>query len=98
VLLHQLGQDIVLPLELLLQGCDALLGLVGLGAGADLEGSHAVLEELLLPVVEQRGVNAGLFADGGNRDLVEQVPAQDGNLFLGTEMLTRFEHECSPLF
>ena len=51
---HQLGQDLIFALDLLLQVVDAfLLGLV-IDAAFGLEGGGPVLEELLLPAVEYR--------------------------------------------
>ena len=54
MLRHQLGQDLVLGLDLLLQVLDPLLlgGMVG--PAFRLEGGRPVLEELLLPAVEDR--------------------------------------------
>ncbi|HZI76931.1 MAG TPA: hypothetical protein VFD73_23435 [Gemmatimonadales bacterium] len=55
MLLHQLGEDLVLALELGLQVGDLLVLGVGGGLAALVvggEGGGAVLEELLLPVVE----------------------------------------------
>jgi len=72
-------------------------GLVNLGAGKSLEGGRAVLEQLLLPLVQQRWLNASLFADGGNWHLVQQVPAEDGNLLFRRKTLTLSGHGCSPL-
>jgi hypothetical protein len=47
VLLHELGQDFIFTLDLLLQARDSLLlGLV-IGAAFGLEGGGPVLEELL---------------------------------------------------
>jgi hypothetical protein len=56
VLLPEFGEDLVLALELVLEGSDrAVLGvLVGLTALAGVvEGGGAVVEELLLPEVEE---------------------------------------------
>jgi hypothetical protein len=58
VLRHQLRQNLVFALDLLLQKLDALLlGLV-LAAGLALEGCGAVLEQLFLPAVEGRRLQA----------------------------------------
>ena len=88
MLLHQLGQDLVFALELGLQVGDLLV----LGIGAALaafvvggEGGGAVLEELLLPVVEEGNGDAVSFADVGDRDFVEEVLAEQGDLGLRGE-------------
>jgi hypothetical protein len=89
VLLHQLGQHLVLGAELGLQGSNlAVLGIrAGLAAPAGLlEGGGAVLEENLLPVVEEGRLDAVLIAQVGDRDLLQEVAAQDGELLLGREV------------
>ena len=64
--LHQFGDDLVLALELLAQGGDGPL-VVALGRGVlALEGGGAVLEELLLPEVEQRGGEVVLVTEVGD--------------------------------
>jgi len=76
---HQLGQDLILGLDFLFQVGDPLLldGMVGWHLR--LEGGCAVLEELLLPAVEDwaasrvhRSSEMGL--------LVQQMPPQDSDL------------------
>jgi hypothetical protein len=52
VLGHQLGQYLVLGLDLLLQELDPLLFGLVVRAALALEGGSAVLEELFLPAVE----------------------------------------------
>ncbi len=47
------------------------------------EGHVSVLEELLLPVVEQSGVDAVLVAEVGHGFLVHEMEAQDGHLLRG---------------
>jgi hypothetical protein len=101
VLLHQPGQDLVFGLELFLQGGDAaLLGLVlpPIPAGAVLKGRRPVPEELLEPVVEQRGMQAAFLAQIRGRHFLEEVAAQQGDLFLGRVMLPGLVHGVfSPL-
>jgi hypothetical protein len=58
VLGHQLGQDLVLGPDSLLQVSDPLLVGGVVRPGFWLEGGRAVLEELLLPAVEDRGLQA----------------------------------------
>jgi hypothetical protein len=88
VLLHQLGEDLVLAAELVLQGSDlAVLGVVnGLaGPARGSEGGVAVLEELLLPAVEEVDGDAVVLAQVGDGGLLQEVQAQDGDLLLGAE-------------
>jgi hypothetical protein len=77
VLFHQLRQHfILLLLQFALQEGDTLL------AGLDLlvgprrrsEGRCPVLEELLEPPIEDRGVKLIFVAQGGNRNPISQVP------------------------
>src|SRR3954447_14004164 len=89
MLLHEFGEDFVLALELLLQEGDLpVLGVAG-ASGAGLEGGGAVLEELLLPAVGHRGVDAVLVAQVRDGDVFEEMKPQDGDLLLGGESLAR---------
>ena len=69
---HQFGQDFVLGLDLLLQELDPLLLLLDLTDGTflRLEGGSSVFKELLLPAIEDGGLQSMLLAQIGNRDLV----------------------------
>jgi hypothetical protein len=60
VLRHQFGQDLIFGLNLLLKVVDSFLlgGMVG--PPFRLKGSRSVLEELLLPAVEDRRLEAVL--------------------------------------
>ena len=55
---HQLGQDLILGLHLLLQELNPFLLLLQLTAGTllALERGSSVLEEVLLPALEHRGL------------------------------------------
>src|SRR5947209_83551 len=83
MLLHQLGEDLVFALELLLEGSDgAVLG-VGIGLAAFVvagEGGGAVVEELLLPGVEEVDGDAEFFTDVGDRDFLDEVESESGDL------------------
>jgi hypothetical protein len=74
VLRHQLGHNLVLGLDLLLQVGDPLR----LGGGVRpcflLEGSNPVLEELLLSIVEDGGLQAEFIAELDDRLLLRQMP------------------------
>jgi len=80
--LHEFGEDLVLGLELPLEGLDALRVGVGLRAFG-LEDGCAVLEELLLPSVEEVGMDAGFLADLGDGLMVEKMALENGHLLLG---------------
>src|SRR5262245_23153769 len=84
---HEFRADFVLAWELLLQGGDPQILRVGGPSGAGLEGGGAVLEELLLPAVEPRGVDAVLVTQIRDGDVLEEMESQDGDLLLGGEPL-----------
>ena len=62
MLLHQLGQNLVLRLDLLLQVCNPLLVSGMVGCPFLLEGSSPVLEELLLPALKDRRLKSHFIA------------------------------------
>src|SRR5579872_938904 len=70
---NQLRQDLVLGLDLLLQVSDPLLVGGMVRSRLQLEGGRAVLEELLLPAVEDRGLQAELIADKRGRRTQNEV-------------------------
>src|SRR6516162_11961866 len=85
--LYQFREDLVLALELLLkEGNLPILGVAG-ASGVGFEGGWAVLEELLLPAVEHRGVDAVLVTQIRDGDVFEEMKSQDGDLLLGGEAL-----------
>lgn len=47
------------------------------GTGCGPEGGGPVLKELFQPAVEDRGVDLMLVAQGGKRNAVDRVPAQN---------------------
>ncbi|MGA1998275.1 MAG: hypothetical protein ABSH45_21125 [Bryobacteraceae bacterium] len=57
----------------------ALFGLA-IGASLGLEGGGAVLEKLLLPTTDRRGLQPKLITELGNRLLFQQMPPQNGDL------------------
>ncbi len=97
MLRHQLSQHLVLRLDLLFQILDALLLGLRVGTGFGLEGGPSVLEELLLPPVEDRGLKAQFIAELGDRLLVQQMAPQDGDLLVGCVVLPCLFHAFSPL-
>jgi hypothetical protein len=62
-----------------------------------LEGGRAVLEELLLPAVENGGLQAEFIAELRDRLIFQQMPPQDGDLFLRPVVLPLLLHTFSPL-
>src|SRR5579862_1148679 len=90
--LHQFGDDLVLALELVAQRGDGPLE-VAVGRGVlPLEGGWAVLEELLLPEVEERGRELVLVAEIRDGDAVDQMAPQDGDLLNRRIVLPRLPH------
>src|SRR6185437_2498838 len=78
--LHQFGDALVLALELVAQRGDGPLEVAVGRAVLALEGRRAVLEELLLPEVEERGRELMLIAEVGDGDVVDQMAPEDGDL------------------
>ena len=99
MLFHELGEHLVLLLQLGFQKGDPLLAGLDLfvGSGRRPEGRDAVLKELLEPAVEDGGVDLMFVTQSRNRNLIDQVPAENGHLLLGGMMLAFVAHEPSPL-
>jgi hypothetical protein len=96
MLLHQLGEDLVLALELVLEGSDLdVLGvLAGLAAFAGvIEGGGTVLEELLLPEVEECDGQVVLLAEVGDGLLLQEVEAKQGDLLFRGKVPALSRHE-----
>ena len=95
---HELGHDFVLLLDLGFELLD--LGLLsvfdGLGLSAVGESEVTVLEELLEPVVKLVGVEIEFIAKVGNGNLVDEVPFENGNLLVISEMTARLVHVKPP--
>src|SRR5215471_13784946 len=97
MLRHQLGQDLVLGLDFLLQIADPLLVGGVVQSRFLLEGGRAVLEELLLPAVEDCGLQAEFIAELRDRLLLQQMPPEDGDLLFRRVVLPLLLHAFSPL-
>ena len=80
--LHELGHDLIFACELGFELLDLLvLGVLdGFGLAAILEEGVAIFEGLLLPAVKERGCDAELIADRGDRDAFEQMPLEGRDL------------------
>src|SRR5215470_3865552 len=62
-----------------------------------LKGSRCVLEELLLPAVEDRGLESVLATQFRDRNLLQQMPPQDGNFFFRRIVLPLLLHAFAPI-
>jgi hypothetical protein len=72
-------------LEFFLEGSDlAILGVCPVLAAfaGSVEGSGAILEELLLPEVEKGDPEVVLLADVGDRLLLEEMKAEQGDFLV----------------
>src|SRR5882757_7100368 len=92
-----LGQDLVFGLDLLLQVGDPLLLGEVVRPRFLLEGNRPILEELLLPAVEDRGLQAEFIAELRDWLLLKQMPPQDGDLLFRRVVLPLLLHAFSPL-
>jgi hypothetical protein len=98
VLLHQLGENLVLALEFVFEGSDlaVLRVLRGLEAFAGIgEGGGTVLEELFLPEVEEVDVEAVLLTEVGDRLLLQEVETKQSDLLLRGKVTTLASHGMS---
>src|SRR5215467_16049295 len=79
VLSHQLSQDLVLGLHLLLQELDPFLLLLHLSVGTPLrlKSGGSVLEQFFLPAVEHRRPQAQFFTQVRDGHLIQKVTPQD---------------------
>jgi hypothetical protein len=97
MLRHQLGEDLVLGLNLLLQVGDPLLLGGVVGWPLLLEGRRPVLEELLLPAVKDRGLQTQFIAELRDRLLLQQMSPEDGDLLFRRVVFPVLLHAFSPL-
>ncbi len=99
MLFHEFAEDGVLALELGLELLDlVVLGVLdGFALAAVGEGQMAVLEELLEPVVELVGVEVEFIAEVRDRNLVDEVPLEDGDLLGVGKVTTLRAHGEPPL-
>ena len=94
---HQLRQNLVLGLDLLLQVRNPLLVSGMDGWPFLLEGSSPVLEELLLPAVEDGGLQVEFIAELRDWLLLQQMPPQNGGLLFRRVVLALLLDAFSPL-
>ncbi len=99
MLFRQLHQDFVFLLQPGLQEGDALFAGFDLllGSSRRAEARRFIFEELLDPAVRQAGMEMVFLTKVLELTLVDQVPAQDRDIFLGGEILTFVVHQSSPL-
>src|ERR1700744_906217 len=83
MLRHDLGNDLVLLLELGFKASDLflLLGILGAGPPA-FEGRGSILKKGLLPLVKERRVDLVLVAHVGDRCVLDEVFTKDGDFLL----------------
>ena len=77
---HQFSDDLVLALELVAQRGDGPLEVALRRGVLALEGGRSVLEELLLPEIEERGRKLMLIAEVRDGHVVDQMAPKDGHL------------------
>src|SRR3954454_15421054 len=85
MVLHEFGEDFVLALELLFQGGDPAILVVADTPGAGLERGGGVLEEILLPAIEQGGVDDVPITEVRDGGVFEEMEPKDGGLLLDGE-------------
>src|SRR5581483_4532510 len=94
--LHQFGDDFVLALELVAQGGDGSLEVPLWRGILALEGGRAVLEELLLPEVKERGRELVLIAEVRGGHAVDQMAPKNGDLLDRRIVLAGLSHGETP--
>jgi hypothetical protein len=85
VFLHEFREHLVFALEFGFEGSELTIlgGFVGRAALAGvLEGSGAILEELLLPEIEEVDGEVVFLTDVGDRLLLQEVEAQKADFLL----------------
>jgi hypothetical protein len=98
MLLHEFCENLILTLELVFEGSDlAVLGVLqSLMAFAGIgEGGGTVLEELLLPEIEEGDVEVVFLTDVGDGLLLQEVESEQGDLLLGGKVTTLASHDRS---
>src|ERR1051326_87282 len=99
VLLQELGEDLVLPSELVLKLLDEKSVLAGGGRRGLLGKSRcSLLKQFLLPAVEQAGIHVVLLTKIAQRYASQQVLAQDCDFLPGSERSRRLplDLRCWP--
>ena len=89
MLFHELGEDGILALQLGFEPLDlVVIGVLdSLALAAVVEGGVAILEKFFEPAVDLIGVKPVFIAQIRDRDLVEEMTLEDGDL-LGTGEVT----------
>src|SRR6516225_4762219 len=90
--LHQFSDDLVLAPELVARRGDGPLEVALRRGVLALEGGRSVLEELLLPEVEQGGGELMLVAAVRDGDVVDQMAPEDGDLLNRRIVLAGLPH------
>src|SRR5262245_33378043 len=90
--LHQLGDDLVLALQLVAQRRDSPQVRLLRCPALTLESRCTVLEEELLPSVKDRWRKLVLITDVGDRHVIDQMAPQDGDLLSRGVTFARLSH------
>ena len=93
--LHEFAQNFVFALQFGLEQLDRfILGIFdGFGLAAIVEGGVPVVEELLLPAVEEVGCDAELIAEIGDGHLLDEVAFEGSDLFRSGKVTTLLGHD-----
>jgi hypothetical protein len=92
VLFQEFGDDLVLALELVAQRGDHAEVFGTWNRTLALERGGGVLEEELLPGVEDGGLELILVAAIGDGHSIDEVASEDGDLLGGRVVLARLSH------
>ena len=84
--LHDLGDHFILLGQLLLESGELPFEPSLLGLAVALEGGGAVFEQLLLPAIEEVGIQTVLIAQVGDGHALQQVTPEDVELLLRREV------------
>jgi hypothetical protein len=101
VLFHEFGKHLVFASEFGFELLDlAILGVIGgLGFATPVESGMAVLEELLEPGVELRGVDVVFIAQVGNGHLFDEVLFENGDLVGAQDVAALLGHDdCTSVW
>jgi hypothetical protein len=97
MLRHQFGQNLILRLDLLLQIRDSSLFGLMVGPSSLLESRSSVLEELLLPTIEDGRLKSPFVTQIRDRHSFHQMPPQNGCFFFRRVVLPLLLHVFAPL-
>jgi hypothetical protein len=97
VLFQELGHDLVLALQFILKSSDSSFLVLLRRRASLLKRCGPVLEELFLPVVEHRWLDAVLVAKIRDRNTLNEMTPKDGDFLDGRVMLAWLAHGRPPV-